>query len=215
MTQNELHILNKNGFIELESGSSDTELIAIATKLGRILEHPNGKKVFTLTPKNENKAIKGTFSYNHGFGEFPLHTDTAFLKLPVRYLLLHLVGESPSSTIIVPFRKVWEYLSKNEKTKLERAIYIVKTNKEKFYTSLLFRKNNIEGFKYDPTCIFPFNKYAKKIEPILQRVFSEIKLLNIKWTGNKTVIFDNWKNLHGRKSVEKNIERKLKRIYIN
>lgn len=214
MTQNELDILNKRGFIELESGSSNNELIQIATKVGRILKHPNGEQVFTLTPKGENMAIRGTFSYNHGFGEFPLHTDTAFLKHPVRYLLLHMIGESPSDTTIIPIKKVFEYLSENEKDMLKRAIYIVKTKKEQFYTSLFFKENNIEGFKYDPSCVFPFNTYAKEIEPKLKRIFSEIKLNDIKWTGNKTVIFDNWKNLHGRKTVANNLERKLKRIYI-
>jgi len=215
MTQNEINNLNENGFVELESGSSDNELIDIATKVGKIVPHPNGEMVFILTPKDENTAFKGTFSYDHGFGEFPLHTDTAFLKRPVRYLLLHMVDKSPCDTTIIPVKKVLENLSEYEMDVLKRAIYIVKTHKEQFYTSISFKEGSIEGFKYDPSCIFPFNKSAKEIEPKLKRIISEINLLDIKWTGNKTIILDNWKNLHGRKAVGNNYERKLKRIYIN
>ena len=52
-------------------------------------------------------------------------------------------------------------------------------------------------------------------DQIFQRVISGIEPKKIKWTEGKTVIIDNWKVLHGRKSAEKNTTRMLKRIYIN
>jgi len=215
MKQTNYISLKEKGWTEFSSGSTDSELISIASDIGDILKHPNGQMVFTLKPKLECDSIKGTFSNKHGLSDFPLHTDTAFYKKPARYILMHSIKPSSCDTTILPKSNFWDLLTNSDKRKAERAIYLVKTNKEQFYTSLIFRENNEEGLKYDSSCMLPINKYAKDFDRIFKTILSEIRPLSVKWSENKTVILDNWKILHGRKSAQKDIKRELKRIYIN
>ena len=215
MNQEHYILLKKRGWTEFDTGSTDSELISIASNLGEITKHPNGQCVFTLKPKSEQNAIKGTFSSKHGLNEFPLHTDTAFYKKPARYILMHSINPSNCDTTLLLKKSFWDLMTINEKAKAERAIYLVKTKQEKFYTSFIFRENEEIGFKYDPSCMFPVNKYAKEFDQLFKKILLEIPLINIKWSGNKTVIIDNWNILHGRKSAKNDIKRELKRIYIN
>lgn len=207
--------LKEKGWAEFNSDSTDSELISIASNLGEIIKHPNGQSVFSLKPKSEDNAVKGTFSGKHGLNHFPLHTDTAFYKKPVRYILMHSINPSNCDTTLLSKNSFWDLMTKVQKTKAERAIYLVKTNREKFYTSFIFRDNDEQGFKYDPSCMSPANKYAKEFDKIFNEILLDISLINIKWSGNKTILIDNWNILHGRKSAQNDIKRELKRIYIN
>ncbi|MFC6268913.1 TauD/TfdA family dioxygenase [Frigoriflavimonas asaccharolytica] len=215
MTENERIQLSTNGWTEFKSGSTDIELISIASEIGNILKHPNGQDVFILKPKLKNEASYGTFSSKHGLSNFPLHTDTAFYKNPARYILMHSLQSNNCETTILRKIDFWDLLTDLDKKKAERAIYLVKTNREKFYTSLIFNQKNESGIKYDSTCMFPFNKYAKEFDEIFQETIKKIEPIKIEWTEGKTLIIDNWKNLHGRKSAEAETNRILKRIYIN
>lgn len=215
MKESEYISLREKGWITFNSGSTDSELISIASKFGSIIKHPNGQDVFNLKPKLENESLLGTFSNKHGLNDFPLHTDTAFYKNPARFILMHSVKSNNCDTTILRKIDFWDLLTDLDKKKAERAIYLVKTNREKFYTSFIFKENNEYGIKYDPTCMLPFNKYAKEFDQTFQQLISAIEPIRIKWTEGKTLIIDNWKNLHGRKSAEKDITRVLKRIYIN
>lgn len=215
MTKNEHTSLIEKGWIEFKSGSTDSELIYIASEIGSILKHPNGQDVFELRPKLENEAIVGTFSNKHGLKDFPLHTDTAFYKSPARFVLMHSAESNNCNTTILRKIDFWDLLTDLNKKKAERAIYLLSTNNEKFYTSFIFNDNNEYGFKYDPSCMIPFNKYAKEFDQVFQDIISEVEPARIKWTDGKTIIIDNWNNLHGRKSAEQDITRVLKRIYIN
>lgn len=214
MKESEYISLTENGWIEFNSGSSDSELISIASEIGNILKHPNGEDVFLLKPKSENESLLGTFSNKHGLQDFPLHTDTAFYKNPARYILMHSASSNTCDTTILRKSDFWDQFTDTEKKMAERAIYLVKTNRDRFYTSFIFKENNEYGIKYDPSCMMPFNKFAKNFDHIFQEVISRIEPKRIKWTDGKTVIIDNWKTLHGRKSAEKDITRLLKRIYI-
>lgn len=215
MTESEYILLAENGWTEFNSGSSDSELISIASEIGEILKHPNGEDVFLLKPKSVNESLLGTFSNKHGLQEFPLHTDTAFYNIPARFILMHSANSNSCDTTILRKSDFWYQLTDAEKKMAKRAIYLVKTNRERFYTSFIFKENNEYGLKYDPSCMLPYNKFAKDFDQILQRVISGIEPKKIKWTEGKTVIIDNWKTLHGRKSAEKDTTRMLKRIYIN
>jgi len=207
--------LKEKGWIEFYSGSSDSELLEIASKIGEIQKHPNGQMIFSLKPKLEYESVNGTFSNICGLRDFPLHTDMAFSKKPARYVLMHSKNSNSCDTTLLPKNDFWDLLSNSEKYNAERAIYLVRTKTVFFYTSFIFNENSETGIKYDSTCMFPFNKYAKEFDPCLKKVISEIEPLNLKWTDGKTIVIDNWINLHGRKSAFNDIGRELKRIYIN
>jgi len=129
--------------------------------------------------------------------------------------LMHSVNPNNCDTTILRKIDFWDQFNDREKKIAERAIYLVNNNREKFYTSFVFKENNELGIKYDPNCMLPFNKFAKCFDQIFKEVISGIEPKRIKWTNGKTVIIDNWKTLHGRKSAERDITRLLKRIYIH
>lgn len=215
MVQDKYKILKEKGWIELESGSTDEELNNLAGYIGQIINHSNGENISKLNPKSSVDSIKGTLSSVYGYGNFPLHTDTAFWAIPARFILLHSIDKSSCNTHVLPATEIWNSLTREDKKNAERAIYLIKTTQQQFFSSLLFKINNIKGLKYDPMCMIPFNESAKQIQPKLQKVLFGLPHFEIEWTGNNTLIIDNWRILHGRGSAENDIYRELKRIYIN
>lgn len=215
MNTREKEILNKVGWLEFDGNSTNDELISLATSIGQIQRHPNGAEIFTLTAKDGLYSTKGTFSNKFGFGDFPLHTDTAFYIKPIRYMILSMNKPSEASTTLLSIKRLFEKLSPNDEYLASRAIYKVKTNEGSFYSSLFIENERNKSFRYDSTCMFPVNNAAKEFEIKLHEIFSQVELENINWNKPKTIIIDNWKVLHGRSRVKMDEHRELKRIYIN
>ena len=214
MNQPNLKILKEKGWTEIENISSDEDLIKIAKGLGQLTNHPNGQLIGKLKPKDGSNSIKGTFSNQYGYDAFPLHTDTAFWPKPVRYVLLGSKDKSICNSFIVSVSDIWKQMTEDDKKEARQAIYLIKTIHGKFYSSLLFRDSITEGLKYDPSCMQPLNKSAKKFQPKLEKALSEVNPKEIQWTGNKVVVIDNWRTLHGRRAAKADLKRELKRIYI-
>ncbi|GAB5526804.1 MAG: hypothetical protein Roseis2KO_46760 [Roseivirga sp.] len=215
MTQKNIDILKKKGWIELESCSDETKLLEAAKSIGNIVKQPNQQDIFSLYPSEANDAKEGTFSNLHGKSEFPLHTDTAFLNIPIRYMLLNTEKDSFCGTTVLSTKNLFHQLSVEEMKIATKSIFLLKTNKGSYFTSLFFRQMSEEGFRYDSTCMTPINKHAKDFVPILQRAINGVEPEVIKWDRHKTVLIDNWKTLHGRESIGADSKRELKRIYIN
>lgn len=201
------------GWIEIQNITSDSDLINLAHKVGNIIPHPNGDLIFRLIPQSGEKSIKGTFSNRYGFGNFPLHTDTAFWPKPAHYLILYSVEYSNCNTSLISFEEMLKELIFNDYGFVERAIFKVETIHSQFYTSLFFREDSIWGIKYDQSCMKPVNDSAKEFVKMIYEV--KPKVTEINWKGTNAVIIDNWKMLHGRNSVNQLENRVLKRIYIN
>lgn len=210
-----IKIINENGWAEVENIHSEIDLLNLAEKLGTIIKHPNDEKISYLTPKKKAIAVKGTFSNQFGFDRFPLHTDTAFWAIPARYVILNSVEVSNSNTQIVQFSEVWNQLSEVDKSYSRKAVFIIKTIHNQHYSSLIFRDNGIDGFRFDPCTMIPFNESAKKIYKILEGIINNVEVNEVQWTGNKALIFDNWKTLHGRSFINEKEQRIIRRIYLN
>jgi alpha-ketoglutarate-dependent taurine dioxygenase len=206
--------LEKKGWVEFENISTEGDLIEIANKFGKIVNHPNGELIGLLKPNDGEKVIKGTFSNIYGFNSFPLHTDTAFWIKPARYLLLNSIYSSSCSTFFISTETILNHFSNTELGQCRGAIFKVKTIHEQYYSSIFFNHNSITGLKYDPSCMFPANSKAKAFVNKFEQIISDIPLEKVKWTGNNAVIIDNWKMLHGRDTALKSEKRELRRIYI-
>lgn len=205
--------LNKKGWVEVEGVTSDSDILKIANNIGQIRPHTNNEIIFSLKPSNGANKLNGTLSNIYGFNDFPLHTDTAFWIKPVRFILLSSYKISKSQTIISSCDSIFEQLDINDLKSAERAIFKVQTLHSQFYTSLIFRENGIIGFKYDPNCMKPANYHGKRFVEIIKRI--SIETIKVNWCGNKAVLIDNWKMLHGRNAVDPSENRELKRIYID
>ncbi len=202
--------LKTTGWVELNNVKSDDDIILISQGIGKIVPHSNGHSIFRLRPNDGRSATKGSYSNKYGFGSFPLHTDTAFWTIPVRYILFFSNDISTCPTLIVSADKI---MAKVDRKHVERAIFRIKTPQKQFYSSLIFRENDADGIKYDSTCMFPANQSAKTFVETLSK--TKLETYSINWSGHKAVIIDNWKIFHGRGGASSTEFRELSRIYIN
>jgi alpha-ketoglutarate-dependent taurine dioxygenase len=205
--------LRTNGWIEIDNISSDIDLVNISKEIGKIIPQQNGELIYKLTPSNGKSSVKGTFSNRYGFNSFPLHTDTAFWTVPVRYILLSSLYRSDCNTVLTSASSILNLLELKDRENAQRAIFKIKTTQSQFYSSLIFNERNDTGIKYDSACMFPANNFAKSFVQKLSE--SRIPVNEIKWKGNNAIIIDNWKMLHGRGAALIDEKRELKRIYIN
>lgn len=214
MIESKLKTLKEKAWVEFHEFSLEEDLLNLAAQFGKVIPHSNGKLIFHLKPKLKGDGITGTLSNRYGREEFPYHTDTVFWTKPARYVLLHSNLESDCSTLMLKTSDVLNFFSPEEVKKAKRSNFIIKTNGKTQYTSLFIKDLNTLLLKYDPTCMFPVDKLARETVLKLEKVVSELQPSRIRWSTNKTVIFDNWKILHGRDSVKDKDNRELKRIYI-
>ncbi|MEO9870941.1 TauD/TfdA family dioxygenase [Ekhidna sp.] len=215
MIQEKLDTLNERGWIELENYSDESSLLKAANEFGEVVKHSNRQEIFSLHPKENKDAMGGTFSNLHGLNEFPLHTDTAFLNFPVRYMMLNAEKESSCGTKLLATSQLFRQLSEAELKIARRSIFLLKTKNRSCYLPLFFKHKGQEGFRYDSTCMTPFNNHAKDFVLIMKNAFNRVETSVLKWNQHKTILIDNWKTLHGREAVRNGINRELKRIYIN
>lgn len=206
--------LQEKGWLEINKNLTDRELILFAESFGKIIPHPNGKVIDLLVPKQSDEATKNTLSHRFGLNSFPLHTDTSFWNLPAKYIIMSCPDGCNTSTTLIHWQKIKEHLSDNDLINFEQAIYLVKTPNKTFYTKLIHFHNAQHYFRYDPFIMKPINKHAKNIDKTLNTILKNLNLIKINWIENKTIIIDNWKMLHGRESIKKDLNRKIKRIYI-
>jgi hypothetical protein len=207
--------IDKDGWIEIKGFNSNDELINVANQIGSIISHPDGNEINILNPKNSSESIKGTFSDKYEFNKFPLHTDTAFWAKPARYILMKSESFSDCDSLIIRTSDILNLMSNEDLINARKSIFLIKTINHRHYSSVLFKENGIEGFRYDPLCMNPINESAKKTKQRINEILNRIIPVNIKWNGENTIIIDNWKTLHGRSAIKLIKERKISRIYIN
>lgn len=221
MTFSQMNIVNLDfntidaGFLEIGEISSKNELLRLASSIGKIIPHPNGEKLYSLSPSAGKKSVKGTFSNKFGLSEFPLHSDTAFWSQPPRYIVMGMIGVSSCNTQLIAWSEIFSLLSAQAKIYANSATYLIDTIEGKKYASLLFSVNGVRGFRFDPCCMKPQNKAARRFHEEMIEIQQKLNTKKIVWTGEKAVVIDNWKYLHGRSSVSANEDkRELLRIYI-
>lgn len=202
------------GWIEFNSSNDDLYLIEIAKNIGIIQVHPNGNVIDYLMPKKHALANQNTFSHKYGHNSFPFHTDTAFYSSPIRYVLLSSQYISTTATTFISFDKIHKSLSRIELQTLKDSIFLIKTGKKNFYSSLISNVKDQIFIRYDTNCMIPANYHAKNAIEIISEKLQNIKTNKIVWDKPKVFIFDNWKILHGREIITNDEKRTLKRIYI-
>lgn len=214
MTTQQLNQLNSNGWIELDYITNDETLFELSKSIGQILKHPNGNAIDYLKPKFKKDAVKNTFSYNFEYENFPFHTDTAFWNIPARYVLLSCEGSSKTATTFVTYREIYKTLTHKEFDEMKKSIFLVKTANKNFYSSFINTYENKILIRLDTNCMKPMNNSAKRALELINKKLNNSQINKIEWNKPKVFIFDNWRILHGRESINLGESRILKRIYI-
>ena len=98
--------LNTRGWALVDGVSSQTDLLELGKALGSPVRTPNGELVKEIRRIPRDEAPPGSQSALYGAGPFPLHTDTVFWPLPVRYVLLRGYGDTRRPTTVKSFSEL-------------------------------------------------------------------------------------------------------------
>ena len=151
-------------------------------------------------------------------GPFPLHTDTGFWPLPVRYVFLRADGDIRRPTTVKSFERLIAECGDGFAALAERSVWLVGRASEKlkkFYCSLRFRHANISGWRYDADCMSPANAAAERVNRILRPLVHSAQADSINWSSGLVLVLSNWQVLHGRgPEPPSEGERLIQRVYV-
>lgn len=210
------HQLNKYGFIKMfKPDLADEDLIDIANTLGEpISSRRNGKVIDRLSPKNSENSYKNSLSRTYGLDSFPLHSDTAYFKIPVRYILLYCknpgTGERPSylydASLLLNIHDDMRF-------KLSNTIFKVVNGRNSFLSTIYNSDSNF--FRFDKNCMKSTDSEGDELLNEIDSLVQENDIKKIAWSEGDLLIIDNWRLLHGRGSSQsEDSERLLYRLSI-
>lgn len=195
---------------------TDAALLRLASSVGTPRMLRSGDVIKNLCPISSSMARPSTFAAKHGLGRYPLHTDTAHYPVPVRYLVMRVIGRSDRPTNLFSVAKLLGSLSNLEKTLLRDAVWISGSRGSRFTCTSLFKHLGESGFRYDPICMVPANQAAKECRSLLSRIDSDLDPYQHFWTEGSALVISNWHTLHGRGIPSDVCEsRILQRIYVD
>lgn len=206
--------LQSKGWTLVEGVSSAADLLELGNSIGRPVPAPNGEIIKEIRPLEISAARKGTQSSMYGTGPFPFHTDTAFLPLPVRFVILRVCGDVRRPTTVTAFEDLLSDGGPKVSGFVNRAVWVVRAGAKAIYCSSSFRSGNSTGMRYDADVMTPANLAAQEVDSVL-RPLVKSKGEPIRWTGTLAAIICNWTCLHGRgPAPPEEGERILQRLYV-
>ena len=190
--------LRTRGWTLVDGVSSQDELLELGRALGCLVPAPNGELVKEIRRIPADEAPPGSQSSIYGAGPFPLHTDTVFWPLPVRYILLRGYGDTRRPTTVMSFSNLVRECDTQFHALAQSSVWLAGAGPKRFYCSLRFRDGNSSGWRYDVDLMSPANDAAVQVDKVLRPLVTSEKLDSIAWSGNTAVVLSNWTTLHGR-----------------
>ncbi|QZN76191.1 TauD/TfdA family dioxygenase [Paenibacillus sp. DR312] len=193
--------LQEEGFIKLNiPGLNEKNLIAISEQIGIPVNTRLGANVIdNLTPIEKKDANKNSLSGNHGFNSFPLHTDTAYFKIPARYILLYSVhpGSGGRPTLLYDANRFFNY-DKVLRSELSNVLFKVVNGRYSFLTTIYNYYRSNYYFRLDRDCMKATSSVGSELLTKIDSIIYTKDLNEVIWNCGDLLIFDNWRFLHGR-----------------
>ncbi len=207
--------LRTKGWTLVDGVSSRAELLELGRALGCLVPAPNGELVKEIRRMPTDEAPPGSQSSIYGAGPFPLHTDTVFWPLPVRYILLRGYGDTRRPTTVMSFSNLVQECDAQFLTLAQSSVWIVGGGPKRFYCSLQFRDGDASGWRYDVDLMSPANDAAVQVDKVLRPLVTSEKADSITWSDDTAVVLSNWTTLHGRgpEPPEEGV-RVIERLYV-
>jgi len=217
LTETDRQKLLQDGWLE-RGCREGADIMRIAQQLGRpVPSRRNAPLIDRLMPTRQEDAHPRSLSAVYGVGEFPFHTDAAYVPVPPRFMLLHLVeGTSDRPTLL---HDVYLFpFTEEEKRIMSREVWLVNGGRGRFLTSLI-NDTLMPGFtivRHDRGCMKPAYQTFGQSSLILEGYCRKTDPLTISWTRELVLILDNWRMLHarGRSSDVDNECRILERVLV-
>jgi hypothetical protein len=211
----DLEKLKISGWTFVEGITSNSDMLELGKSLGTPVLSPNGELVKEIRRIPQEEAFPGSQSAIYGAGSFPLHTDTVFWPLPVRYVILRARGDLRRPTTVRSFSDLFNECDSEVPKLVAKSVWLVKVNTKHFYCSMKYHLGDSVGWRYDFDLMTPVNDAAKKVNSILHPLVCSRNVTNVVWLKDVAVIFSNWNVLHGRGPQPDNEGvRILERLYV-
>lgn len=190
--------LNTRGWMLVDGVSSKADLLELGKVLGSPVRTPNRELVKEIRRIPRDQAPPKSQSAIYGAGPFPLHTDTVFWPLPVRYVLLRGYGDTRRPTTIKKFSELVRGCNTEFHVCARNSVWLVDAGLRKIYCSMQFRHGDSTGWRYDADLMAPANDAAVRVARVLRSLVTGEAVESITWSGDKAVVMSNWTTLHGR-----------------
>lgn len=211
----DLKELKEIGWTYVDGVTNSNDLIDIGREIGSITMTPNNELVKKITRFSKSDAPKGSQSALYGTGRFPLHTDTVFWELPVKYVILRAHGDVRRPTTLKDIESLFQICDKKYLPLIINSIWYVGQYSKRFYCSLRFNYKDSAIWRIDMDLMKPANKSAIESQKVLRDLVFTTDTESINWTGSNAVIISNWRVLHGRgNSPENEGQRTIERLYV-
>jgi L-asparagine oxygenase len=209
--------LTSNGFYRLSCGVvlDDDALIAVTRLVGSPFGEPRDPRLVRPTsPISAAHAPSNTLSSRYGFGAFPFHTDTAYLREPADILLLHCAdpGASRRATALVDTR-AWS-LSPREAHVLRNEVWVVRSARPPFHCTVGTGRHEL-SVRCNFDCMGPAVRTRHESRAIIDEHLARAEKLLITWSTGDLLVLDNRRVLHARApAVQEDSDRELKRVLV-
>ncbi|WP_283153614.1 TauD/TfdA family dioxygenase [Guptibacillus hwajinpoensis] len=209
LTKKDILRLKNTGWVKKNIGEKNKdELLEIGCLLGAPIPSRNGGDVVDeLIPVSEMEAVSCSLSSIHGKNEFPLHTDTAYMKIPVRFIILYVKnpGSGDRPTFLVDGYKLVDKLQDD----LKLSIYKIKNGRHSFLGNIVEKVDETILVRFDEGCMSPATRDSCKIKKKFSSFLKDEPKMKINWRQGDILIIDNWRVLHGRGNSIKNDNNRL------
>lgn len=178
--------------------------------LTRVMSEFGGEtKVKWLRPRRGEEAVRPSLSAVHGLMAFPPHTDGAALAHPPRFIALFSERTYRTAT----------HLFDGEHIGLDCALFsgswLVRSSRRYFYAVPRRLIDDRVRWRLNPDLMVPVGGSAGDGDKAM-RTFDVIPSVRIEWEPGLAVIWDNWRMLHSRESVDPTDgERTLLRVSVS
>jgi len=201
MELNMITQLEKKGYIKINKPYlEDGDLIDISNMIGiPVKTRIGGCLIDRLSPKRKENAYKNSLSSIYELNSFPLHSDTAYYKIPVKYIMLYCKdpGTGGRSTYLYDTYKL-TCTGDEFRFKLINTIFKVINGRNSFLTTLY--NPSIGFFRLDRNCMRYTTTEGEELLQEIDKFIQQDDIHEVNWSLGDLLIFDNWRFLHGRGS---------------
>jgi L-asparagine oxygenase len=212
---NALEPLERSGWCWIQD--QGRSLLEVGESLGAPTSSRGRPLVQSLAARSRDLAPSNSMSGLFGRAAFPLHTDAAHWHVPPRYVLLrHAAGTKAVPTFLVDTRN---FLTGDLRQRCRLAVWRASRIRSQFLCSVLFTAHGIEGFRWDPCCLFPHGTRAIALHTELLDAMRDAACRfgeTASWHVPEAILaIDNWRVIHGRPEVPSSVgHRELERVLV-
>jgi hypothetical protein len=208
------------GFSDL-GVNSNLNLLECAKLFGKPVPiMPGEPELGFVGGRSESKNLSSNeYAVVYAGKNIPLHTDAAYFRIPPRIVMLKLKETSFSNRSTILVNPMHGKPSFSELLVLRRSLWRIYGGNKliPFAGHILERCDSIYFFRYDMNCMKPYFRRNVAGKHVIKIILKRCQEHEIQWKPGQTIIFDNWKMLHGTGPVYKTnrTNRILERVLVD